>query len=272
MLLEHVVSEIHKTPLAKPRPDFSSQIPPANISDLESLAYQAAALTKTVMHFFNHCDACVKCGRTCCRFAKPSGLSECTGMRLVALMVEYAEHPDPCTRHFEVRRPEERPQHNYAVDPIEPIDSRPLVFEMKRPASHANNSNGNANFDIVDCLDEPQFAGVDQPIKDKLCSLTGAREIELRNCSSVPTAWCLNLTTSSCQLQTATWPYFPWEQQQVPRLSLCILANTYAKIQLKSHIFSVFCMTLLATWTGIRPQLRIPKLRTGPPATMSRGS
>lgn len=187
MLLEHIVSEIHKTPLAKPLPDFTSQTPPANISDLENLANKAAASTKTVMHYLNHCDACVKCGRTCCRFAKPSGLTECTGMLLVALEEGFEDHPDPRTRHFQVRRPEERPKHNYAVDPIEPLDSRPLVFEMKRPAVHADKSNSggcesnvNADFDILDCLGEPQFAGVDQAIKDKLHSLTRAQRNRIK--------------------------------------------------------------------------------------------
>ena len=184
MLLEHIVSETQKTPLATPRPDFSSQIPPANISDLESLANKAAASTKTVMHFINHCNACVKCGRTCCRFAKPSGLTECTGMRLVALREEFADHPDPRTRHFEVRRPEERPKHNYAVDPIEPMDPRPLAFEIKLPAIHAGgscDSDVNADFDILDCLDEPEFIGVDQAIKDKLHSLTRAQRDRIKD-------------------------------------------------------------------------------------------
>jgi len=190
-LLEHVVSELHKTPLKVPRPDFSSQIPPANMSDLEGLADQAAASTKTAMHFSNHCDACVKSGRTCCRFAKPSGLTERTGMCLVSLLEEHADHPDPRTQHFNVRCPEERPRHNYAVDPIEPIDSRPLVFEMKRPAIHADSSphsgpggcasSVDAAFDILECLDEPQFAGVDQAIKDKLHSLTRAQRDTIKD-------------------------------------------------------------------------------------------
>lgn len=174
VLLEHAVTEIHKTPLAKPRPDFSSQIPPRNMCDLEESANMAAASTKTVMHFFNHCDACVRCGRRCCRFAKPSGLMECTGVSMVALKDDCADIADPRTEHFEVCRPKERPKHNFAVDPIEPMDNRPLVFEMKRPAIHIGDRDS-AEFDIANCLDDPEFLNVDEAIKNKLRSLTRAQ-------------------------------------------------------------------------------------------------
>ncbi len=174
-LLEHVVVEKYKTPLAEPRPDFSSQIPASNLADLERDANTAAASTRTVMHFMNHCDACVRGGRSCCRLAKPSGLVECTGMSMVALKEEFADHPDPRTRHFDVTCPEERPKHDYAQDPIEPLDSRPLVFEMKRPSIMPTLLHGSdalaSDFDIGDCLDEPHFAGVDTAIKTKLRSL-----------------------------------------------------------------------------------------------------
>ena len=174
-LLEHVVTEKYKTPRVIPRLDFSSQIPANNTNDLEQHSNTAAASTKTVMHFFNHCDACVKCGRTCCRFAKPSGLMECTGMSMVSLKEEFADHPDPRTQHFDVCLPEERPKHDYGQDPIEPLDSRPLVFEMKRPAIQPTHPHGisysDVSFDIVDCLDQPEFADVDPAILDKLRSL-----------------------------------------------------------------------------------------------------
>ena len=174
-LLEHIVFEQYKTPLETPRPNFSSQIPANNFTDLEADSNTAAASTRTVMHFLHHCNACVKCGRACCRYAKPSGLVECTSMSMVALKPEFADHHDPRERHFDVCRPTERPQHNYARDPIEPLDARPLVFEMKRPAIRLTAPSGDqpsgAEYDIADCLDEPMFAGVDPAIKNKLRSL-----------------------------------------------------------------------------------------------------
>ena len=104
-------------------------------------------------------------------------------MRMVALREEHADHPDPSTQHFNVRRPEERQWHNYAVDPIEPIDSRPLGPAIHADSSHSGGcaSNVHAAFDILDCLGEPQFAGVDQAIKDKLHSLTPAQRDTIKD-------------------------------------------------------------------------------------------
>ena len=173
-MLEHIVSDRFKTKLH--RPDFASAIPPDSISAIDKQAHAAAASTKTVMHFRNHCDACVRCGRHCCRFAKPSGLVECTGMRMVALQEQYADHPDPRTEHFDVRIPVERPKHNYNRDPIEPLDSRALSFEIRRPAipvpKTTDDSGIDDSFDIRECLDDPMFDDVDQGIKAKILSLS----------------------------------------------------------------------------------------------------
>ena len=114
-----------------------------------------------------------------------AGLVECSGMSMVGLKEEFADHPDPRTQHFDVLRPVERPKHNYARDPIEPLDARPLVFEMKRPAIRPASSNGSpessASFDIVDCLDDPEFEAVDQAIKDKLRSLDRSQRNVIRD-------------------------------------------------------------------------------------------
>ena len=211
-LLEHVVAEKYKTQPEVPRPDYTSRMPTYDISDLgqpcdhsddkqkekdaaiaaamcdlELHSNAAAASTRTVMHFLNHCDACVRCGKRCCRYAKPSGLVECTGMSMVRLGEEFEDHPDPRTLHFDVEPPVERPKHDYARDPIEPLDSRPLAFEMKRPAIQVQPAfpdgragSGN-NFDILDSLDDPQFAGVDQAIKDKLRSLNRTQRDVIRD-------------------------------------------------------------------------------------------
>ena len=94
---------------------------------------------------------------------------------MVSLKEDFADHPDPRTQHFDVCLPEERPKHDYGQDPIEPLDSRPLVFEMKRPAIQPTHPHGIAysdvSFDIVDCLDQPEFADVDPAILDKIRSL-----------------------------------------------------------------------------------------------------
>ena len=172
-LLEHVVSEEYRINLD--RLDFTSAIPPASLDELERQAHAAAASTRTVMHFRNHCNACVRCGRWCCRYAKPSGLVECTGMRMVGLREEFVDHPDPRTDHFDVRMPVERPKHNYDRDPVEPLDSRALSFELRRPAiplpPSTDGSGTDDSFDIRKCLDDPMFADVDQAIKDKILSL-----------------------------------------------------------------------------------------------------
>ena len=171
-LLEHVVSEEYKIDLQ--RPDFTSQAPPVNIDQLQHEAGMTAASTKTCMHFRKHCDACVKCGRTCCRFAKPSGLVECTGMRMVSLHEDHADNLDPRSEHFVVQTPVELPKHDYMRDPIEPLDARPIVFEMLRPASHITPPNGSegSRFHLKDCMNEPEFAHVHPSIKDKIRTLT----------------------------------------------------------------------------------------------------
>jgi hypothetical protein len=209
-LLEHVVAEKYKTQPEVQRPDYSSRMPTydisdlgqpcdhsenkqkekdaaiaAAISDLELHSNAAAASTRTIMHFMNHCDACVRCGKQCCRFAKPSGLVERTGMSMVRLQEDFADHPDPRTRHFDVEPPVERPKHDYARDPIEPLDARPLAYEMKRPAIQPafpdDRAGSGHNFDILDSLDDPQFAGVDQAIKDKLRSLNRTQRDVIRD-------------------------------------------------------------------------------------------
>ena len=106
----------------------------ASLDELERQAHAAAASTRTVMDYRNHCNACVGCGCWCCRYAKPSSLVECTGMRMVGLCEEIVDYPDPRTEHFDVLMPVdsvERPKHNYDRDPVESLDSKgscPLNF------------------------------------------------------------------------------------------------------------------------------------------------
>ena len=171
-LLEHVISEEYKMDLRQP--DLTSQAPPVNIDQLEHHANTTAASTTTCMHFRKHCDACVKCGRTCCRFAKPSGLVECTGMRMVSLHEDHAYNVDPRSEHFVVQTPIELPKHDYTRDPIEPLDARPIVFEMLRPASHVTPPIGSegSRFHLKDCMNEPEFVDVHPSIKDKIRTLT----------------------------------------------------------------------------------------------------
>ena len=94
---------------------------------------------------------------------------------MVGLREEFIDHPDPRTDHFDVRMPVERPKHNYDRDPVEPLDSRALSFELRCPAiplpPSTDGSGTDASFDIRKCLDDPMFADVDQAIKDKILSL-----------------------------------------------------------------------------------------------------
>ena len=173
-LLEHVVSEEYKMDLQQPA--FASQAPPVSIVQLEHNANITAASTKTCMHFRKHCNACVKCGRTCCRFAKPSGLVECTGMRMVSLHEDHADNPDPRSEHFVEQIPVELPKHDYTRDPIEPLDARPIVFEILRPPARVRvpppNASESSRFHLKDCMCDPVFADVHPSIKEKIMTLT----------------------------------------------------------------------------------------------------
>ena len=84
---------------------------------------------------------------------------------MVGLREEFIDHPDPRTDHFDVRMPVERPKHNYDRDPVEPLDSRALSFELRRPAiplpPSTDGSGTDASFDIRKCLDDPMFADVE---------------------------------------------------------------------------------------------------------------
>jgi hypothetical protein len=187
-LLEQLVKERYDDVFFE-RPNYAAQIPPDTIGELEAVSHASAASTHTVMHRRHHADSCVRCGRRCCRYAKPSGLLECTGMRLITIRedAELTEHePKPSRKDlrqedFEVLAPTERPLHDYDQDPFQPLNARPLAFEMRRPAIQLTGAAGNAadlcdedhlRLDIRECLESDGFMHVDACIKAKIRSLT----------------------------------------------------------------------------------------------------
>ena len=76
-LLEQLVKERYDDVFFE-QPNYAARIPPDTINELEAVSQASAASTHTVLHRRHHTDSCVRCGRRCCRYAKPSGLMDCT--------------------------------------------------------------------------------------------------------------------------------------------------------------------------------------------------
>jgi hypothetical protein len=55
-----------------------------------------------------------------------------------------ASRKDLRQEDFEVHAPTERPLHDYDQDPFQPLDARPLAFEMRRPAIRLTGAAGTA--------------------------------------------------------------------------------------------------------------------------------
>ena len=196
-LLEHIVAERFGTYVPN-QPDlgatvFANDVDIRTINDLSS---RAAASTRTSMHLMKHTDSCVRCGNPCCRYAKPSGMTFCTCMRMITIREESLGETDLREDDFQATLPSERPLRDYTRDPIEPLDDRPLVFEMKRPVIHLTTSvpgphdTDSIDFDLErDFLGAVELGDMHESVKNKIRSLSAEEQNTVKHLLFKSNGW-----------------------------------------------------------------------------------
>ena len=148
-----------------------------------------------------------------CRYCKGSVLAPVTGGRIVTPI---DKGKDSIPRFiFETSDIEEPPpfQENKYAQPVPPIDTRAISFEIQRNRILLQKNTGEfgASFDLLDCLDSPLLQDLDERFKDKIRSLSSSERESLRSeiikhnqwvTEFVPPAMaCLNCNTAGNLVQ-----------------------------------------------------------------------
>ena len=117
-----------------------------------------------------------------CRYCKGSVLAPVTGGRIVT-PIDLGKDSIPRFK-FETSTIEEPPpfQEKRYVQPVPPIDTRPISFEIQRKQILLQKDTGEfgASFDLLDCLDSPLLQDLDERFKDKIRSLSSSERESLR--------------------------------------------------------------------------------------------
>jgi hypothetical protein len=117
-----------------------------------------------------------------CRYCKGSVLAPVTGGRIVT-PIDLGKDSIPRFK-FETSTIEEPPpfQEKKYAQPVPPIDTRPISFEIQRRPILLQKDTGEfgASFDLLDCLDSPLLQDLDERFKDKIRSLSSSERESLR--------------------------------------------------------------------------------------------
>jgi hypothetical protein len=146
------------------------------------------------IHSSRHTDSCVNKFLPYCRYCKGSVLAPVSGGRLI---IPKDNGKDQIPRYtFDVAPvPEPDPyREDLFGSPVQPIDCRPISFEIKRrqvalldPADLANIS---GDFDLADCLNSDILKGLDPELKNAILNLSSAQRASLRDEIINHNQWC----------------------------------------------------------------------------------
>jgi hypothetical protein len=147
------------------------------------------------IHSSRHTVSCVNKFLPYCRYCKGSVLAPVSGGRLV---IPKDNGKDQIPRYtFDVAPvPEPDPyREDLFGSPVQPIDCRPISFEIKRrhvalldPADLANVS---GDFDLADCLNSDILKGLDPELKTAILNLSSEQRASLRDEIINHNQWCI---------------------------------------------------------------------------------
>ena len=162
---------------------------PSNLEEHANLC----AFHKNI-HSSKHTDSCVNKFLPYCRYCKGSVLSPVSGGRLV---IPKDNGKDQIPRYtFDVAPvPEPEPyQEDLFGCPVQPIDCRPISFEIKRrpitlldPVDSADVPD---DFDLADCLNSEILKDLDPELKNAILKLSSAQRASLRDELINHNQWC----------------------------------------------------------------------------------
>ena len=101
---------------------------------------------------------------------------------------------------------------NY-TSPVEPKDSRPIAFLMKRHQRQLTNDAADldmhGDFDIVDCLDSPLLADLDPMLKEKIRQLSPDERLSLKTRILGGNQWSTEFTPAAMACLNCNMAIYP---------------------------------------------------------------
>jgi hypothetical protein len=185
--VEHILRQERGAPLSTHN---SAAVTPASPKDplYERHVYCCACATN--IHLWKHLDSCVNSRVPYCRYCKPSVFARRTGPKLLCVVDLDSAHTlatKPTKKNAKPKLPikfktiskvvPEGPPSVLRVysQPIPPVDTRPITFEMQRRQIRLS-----GDFSLKDCLDSEMLCDLDEALKSKIRQLNDEECEELK--------------------------------------------------------------------------------------------
>ena len=207
--VEHILRQQRGTP---PSAQNSAAVIPVSPKDPMYETHVNCCACATNIHLWKHLDSCVNSRVPYCRYCKPSVFARRTGPKLISLVDLDPEHTlatKPAKKNAKPKMPikfrtvskvvPEGPPPVLRVysQPIAPIDTRPITFEVQRRKIPLSD-----DFSLKDCLDSEMLRCLDETLKNRIRQLSDEECEELKQKIIAGNGWA----TEFCPPMIGTVP------------------------------------------------------------------